>query len=101
MTIELKNEVPKYMYCSCPYADGGKNCKHMAAVLFECEFSENDSTKTSSENIEELVKKADRNIIDNFLIKNLSENTDLLAEFKIYVNRTVSKEDTTRYKCNR
>lgn len=25
------------MYCSCPYADDGKNCKHMAAVLFELE----------------------------------------------------------------
>ena len=23
------------MYCSCPYAAGGNNCKHMAAVLYE------------------------------------------------------------------
>lgn len=23
------------MYCSCPYAEGGWNCKHMAAVLYE------------------------------------------------------------------
>lgn len=23
------------MYCSCPYATGGNNCKHMAAVLYE------------------------------------------------------------------
>ena len=23
------------MYCSCPYAEDGKNCKHMAAVLYE------------------------------------------------------------------
>ena len=23
------------MYCSCPYALDGKNCKHMAAVLYE------------------------------------------------------------------
>ena len=25
------------MYCSCPYAEGGENCKHMAAVLYAWE----------------------------------------------------------------
>ena len=25
------------MYCSCPYAADGRNCKHMAAVLFQFE----------------------------------------------------------------
>ena len=25
------------MYCSCPYATDGRNCKHMAAVLFKFE----------------------------------------------------------------
>ena len=24
------------MECTCPYAAGGNNCKHMAAVLYEC-----------------------------------------------------------------
>ena len=98
VTVELKNGKPEYMYCSCPYADDGKNCKHMAAVLFEWEFSQYDSEGTSSENIEELVKKAERNIIDSFLIKKLSENEELLAEFKITVNQNVSREDIIRYK---
>ena len=25
------------MSCTCPYAEGGENCKHMAAVLYELE----------------------------------------------------------------
>lgn len=25
------------MYCTCPYAADGRNCKHMAAVLFQFE----------------------------------------------------------------
>ena len=29
------------MYCSCPYALDGRNCKHMAAVLYE--WSENEA----------------------------------------------------------
>ena len=30
------------MYCSCPYASDGKNCKHMAAVLYEWSEEEDD-----------------------------------------------------------
>ncbi len=33
--IELKDGTIDHMHCSCPYAaDGERNCKHMAAVLF-------------------------------------------------------------------
>ena len=28
------------MSCDCPYAEGGNNCKHMAAVLFAAEDRE-------------------------------------------------------------
>ena len=35
-------------YCSCPYAEDGTPCKHMAAVLFQ--FSEKDLTPTGREN---------------------------------------------------
>lgn len=33
--ISLENGDVTNMYCSCPYAESGNNCKHMAAVLFE------------------------------------------------------------------
>ena len=32
--IEYSGKDIEYMYCDCPYAEGGENCKHMAAVLF-------------------------------------------------------------------
>ena len=35
--IWLDNNEVDEMYCTCAYAEGGKNCKHMAAVLFEYE----------------------------------------------------------------
>lgn len=33
--ISLNDGKVTDMYCSCPYAAGGNNCKHMAAVLYE------------------------------------------------------------------
>lgn len=38
--IRLSNGMPVDMLCDCPYADGGENCKHMAAVLFAVEAKE-------------------------------------------------------------
>ena len=35
--IDVSNDVIQDMYCSCPYAEGGNNCKHMAAVLYKFE----------------------------------------------------------------
>lgn len=35
------------MYCSCPYALDGRNCKHMAAVLYE--WSENGAEEKKDE----------------------------------------------------
>lgn len=45
--ISLDGEEVLDMYCSCPYAADGHNCKHMAAVLFKYEaiLSEQDVTK--------------------------------------------------------
>jgi len=34
------------MYCSCPYALDGRNCKHMAAVLYEWSENEAEEKKT-------------------------------------------------------
>ena len=32
--IILEDDEVAEMYCDCPYAEGGSNCKHMAAVLY-------------------------------------------------------------------
>lgn len=38
--IQLSDGIPVDMFCDCPYADSGENCKHMAAVLFAVEAKE-------------------------------------------------------------
>ena len=35
--IEMEDKQICEMYCTCPYAADGNNCKHMAAVLYEIE----------------------------------------------------------------
>lgn len=49
--IMVEGEEVIDMYCSCPYARGGKNCKHMAAVLFRFEemLQDNDEERASVE----------------------------------------------------
>lgn len=37
VSIEIQDDEITDMYCSCPYADSGNYCKHMAAVLYEIE----------------------------------------------------------------
>ena len=44
---EISNGEVTDMYCSCPYALDGRNCKHMAAVLYE--WSENEAEEKKDE----------------------------------------------------
>lgn len=45
--ISLSNGEVTDMYCSCPYALDDRNCKHMAAVLYE--WSENEAEEKKDE----------------------------------------------------
>lgn len=89
------------MYCSCPYAAQGWNCKHMAAVLFEwaahyaADKAEEDCgdaalllpahtasaylKKTAA--VQRLVEAADISVVQSFLIDVLADNEKLLTRF--------------------
>ncbi len=90
------------VYCSCPYAESGWNCKHMAAVLFEWiegkeqyEVVENkdiddilfrkaytiEASKKKTEAIQNLVENADITVIKSYLTSILLENEKLLTRF--------------------
>lgn len=47
------------MECDCPYAAGGNNCKHMAAVLYECFSNEGsiESNKQESDCLTQLIQE--------------------------------------------
>ena len=87
------------MYCSCPYAEEGKNCKHMAAVLYE--WSEEEKQGTASdmqdqewenfdrrEEIRAWIQETDPEIVTEFLTNLLAEDEQLWLQF-----RTLSGEE--------
>lgn len=102
------------MNCECPYAAGGNNCKHMAAVLFHMEsgqiknsqaerlIAEEDSIQLDMRNqensIRKLVEKADESMIRNFLVDILEHDEKLYGRFKSALNCKISREDMHRYK---
>ena len=107
------------MTCTCPYAQEGNNCKHMAAVLAAIEElssrEERDSLtyeETSnvisfedekikmqerfldecicSESAEELVANADFDEIEAFLISELESDERMLNRFKLFTTDIVT-----------
>lgn len=79
VTIDLEKKEILRMNCDCPYADEGKYCKHMAAVLFHLE---DESTK-------DLVEKMDERAIRDFLAANLERDENLLNRFRREVFGTI------------
>ncbi len=97
--IAKDNDEIRDLSCNCPYADGGSNCKHMAAVLFYLEDKENTlAGKDIGESIGKLVEEADKIIIEDFLIDILKNDEKLLNKFKSKLQCDISPTDMKRYK---
>ena len=113
--ISLSNGEVTEMYCSCPYALDGRNCKHMAAVLYEwsenymdeeeetertdllkSEFTINSYEKKRTA-VEELVVSAKEEDVRSFLMSVLTEDEKLLLRFHNMVNKQVTLEDVNNY----
>lgn len=113
--ISLSNGEVTEMYCSCPYALDGRNCKHMAAVLYEwsenymdeeeetertdllkSEFTINSYEKKRTA-VEELVVGAKEEDVRSFLMSVLTEDEKLLLRFHNMVNKQVTLEDVNNY----
>lgn len=116
--ISLSSGQVTDMYCSCPYALDGRNCKHMAAVLYE--WSENKvEEKKEEENaintdlfqpaytinackkklnaVEELVSSANEEDVRSFLAAVLAEDEKLLLRFHNTINKQVTRADINNY----
>ena len=81
--IQLEDGRPVEMYCSCPYADDGYYCKHMAAVLYKGDReSKGKSVKTGKKvSIEELVNNADERFVKQFLMELMKKDKKLKLRF--------------------
>ena len=116
--ISLSNGEVTDVYCSCPYALDGRNCKHMAAVLYE--WSENEEEEKKEEEnaintdlfqpaytvnshkkkltaVEELVRGANEDDVRSFLAAVLAEDEKLLLRFHNIINKQVTREDINNY----
>lgn len=116
--ISLSNGEVTNMYCSCPYALDGRNCKHMAAVLYE--WSENEAEEKKDEEnaintdlfqpaytvkshkkkltaVEGLVSGANEEDVRSFLAAVLAEDEKLLLRFHNIINKQVTREDINNY----
>lgn len=117
--ISLDNGEVTDMYCSCPYAADGRNCKHMAAVLFEWSegqkqgnvFEKSNDTdenlfitahtveayKKKVKAVQKLVESADIAVVRSYLTSILAENEKLLVRFHSIVSEQATEEDIKRY----
>lgn len=64
--ISLNDGKVTDMYCSCPYAAGGNNCKHMAAVLYEWTADIMDEDEPEDTDNEDMDNDADAESMDLF-----------------------------------
>ena len=64
--ISLNDGKVTDMYCSCPYAAGGDNCKHMAAVLYEWTADIMDEDEPEDTDNEDMDNDADAESMDLF-----------------------------------
>ena len=79
----MEDGQPVEMYCSCPYADDGNYCKHMAAVLYKWDReSKGKSVKAGKKvSIEELVNNANERFVKQFLIELMKKDKKLKLRF--------------------
>ncbi len=64
--ISLNDGKVTDMYCSCPHAAGGNNCKHMAAVLYEWTADIMDEDEPEDTDNEDMDDDADAESMDLF-----------------------------------
>ena len=83
--IYLKGNKLLDMECTCPYAEDGRHCKHMAAVLMAIEELkiENLNEGMPYYDIEAMVKEASKEELEKFLITELRNDILMQKRFKV------------------
>lgn len=93
VTITLWNDSVMEMACDCPYAEQGKSCKHMAAVLMAAEAA-NDATPASSPDqsaqAQQLVTQATPDQLRAFLSRTLASDRTLMTQFKKFMTSSTT-----------
>ena len=85
------------MYCNCPYASDGNNCKHMAAVLYMFEDLQNHS-KLHYNDIESLIDGISPEQLKKFLINAMRYDTGLEERFIRFIDGENGSINIAEYK---
>ena len=75
------------MYCNCPYDD---HCKHLAATLYY--LDDYPELLKKEDNISELVLNASKKKLQEFLILELTNNSDLANKFKLFTDSQIDSD---------
>ena len=88
--IDLKAGNVSGMFCTCPYASDGNNCKHMAALLYAVEEGDIDEPECSDEceSIEEVLDSMNEDQLRKELL-------EIAKEERTYHDRLVNRYRTT------
>lgn len=100
VTIECQGEKVSEMWCDCPHAAQGNNCKHMAAVLFAIEEKGERLTEESggSSTAEELINQLSPEQLRAALLYLCQKNHDISSILLARYSPSVSAEQITALK---
>ena len=86
--ISLTDGEATEMYCSCPYAERGENCKHMAAVLFALEKEKMTAASGNMRSeAEKLVASISESMLRELLVEQAMKDDFLFRRLKAEQNR--------------
>lgn len=97
VNIYLSDGKIEDMYCDCPYASDGNNCKHMAAVLYLFEDLQEQSMLHDT-NIESLIDNTKHELLKKFLINAMRYDSGLKERFIRFVNGENGSINIAEYK---
>ena len=99
--IELDDDSIRDLSCTCPYAEDGTPCKHMAAVLYAWETSGTSKTgnaKKAQTSVQDLVARAYEATVRAFLLKVLEKDNRLAERFRLTVEPAKKSTSSGRRK---
>ena len=85
------------MYCDCPYASDGNNCKHMAAVLYLFDDLQG-YYMLHDTNIESLIDNTKPELLKKFLINAMKYDSGMKERFIRFVNGENGSINIAEYK---
>lgn len=102
--IEVENGEITDLFCTCPYADEGNNCKHMAAVLYAIERDAVDvvnleyKARENTQELEEIINNAPENEVRQFLILLAKTDNKLRNSITLRFSNSINKEQVEELK---